>query len=74
MGILIASMCLSDSVYRQSEIGMLMMPELRALHSGGGGGWQGGGGMSPPGKLNVFFFFSNIVFDFAGPLLVALLV
>ena len=33
-----------------------------------------GGQLPPPGKLNVFFFLSNIVFEFAGLFLVAILV
>ena len=37
--------------------------------AGGGGG---GGGLPPPGKLNVFF--SNIVFDYAGLFIAAILV
>ena len=44
----------------------------RAVHSGAGGG-VGGVQLPPPERLNIFFF-SHIIFDFAGLFLVAILV
>ena len=43
----------------------------RAVHSGGG---EAGGTVAPTRKTKCFCIFSNIVFDFAGLFLVAMLV
>ena len=51
-----------------SNVSVSILLLYRAVHSGGAGG-----AVALPGKLNVFFF-SNIVFDFAGIFLGAILV